>query len=504
MSPRKPRKTGLKFDGYTRVSRVNGRSGESFRSPVEQRETIERLALAHGLELDEFVEEMDVSGGSKIEQRELGRLVQKVMDGRSGGLVVWKVSRFSRDMVDGILTAGAIREAGGRIIGSDLDTGAPMGRALLGFLLGWAEEEREARTEDWANHQAAARARGIHITARVPFGYAKNGGGNLVQNEDAALVEEVYRRRADGETWQPLCDWLDAQGARTPMLGDGTGKTGGGNCWTEGALRKLVQNPIYKGEPRGGGAMPDDAKAALKIVSARVWEKAQPANGGRRPRSEEGAMLGGLVRCGTCGGLMTPEIVTKPSGRKIQSYRCRQRAAGAKRCKAPMTVSGNLLEPHVVEQALARLHAAGEFMVERRGDEGLDSLREAVADARHDRDEFKTAAFSSGLSPAQVAEYAAGYERALANAQAAYEEARERAAVEKEVFSESAGREAFEAASIPKQRALMHEVLRGITVKRGKEPIEKRAALDWRPFTCTSCGAMIEGTQPCGCRAEAA
>jgi ABC-type branched-subunit amino acid transport system permease subunit len=41
--------------------------------------------------------------------------------------------------------------------------------------------------------------------------------------------------------------------------------------------------------------MPDDAKAALKIVSARVWEKAQPANGGRRPRSEEGAMLGGLL-----------------------------------------------------------------------------------------------------------------------------------------------------------------------------------------------------------------
>ena len=47
----------LPFDGYIRVSRVNGREGDSYQSPERQRETIERLAAAKGLRLGEVVTE---------------------------------------------------------------------------------------------------------------------------------------------------------------------------------------------------------------------------------------------------------------------------------------------------------------------------------------------------------------------------------------------------------------------------------------------------------------
>src|SRR6266540_1084355 len=94
--------SALPLDGYIRVSRVNGRSGESYRSPGDQRAVIERLAAAHGLTLGEVVIEEDVSGSRKIAQRELGRLVEKVEAGQSGGLIVWKVSRFSRSLLDGV------------------------------------------------------------------------------------------------------------------------------------------------------------------------------------------------------------------------------------------------------------------------------------------------------------------------------------------------------------------------------------------------------------------
>jgi DNA invertase Pin-like site-specific DNA recombinase len=83
------------FDGYVRVSRVAGRAGASFISPAVQRETIQRLAGLHKLEVGEVVEELDVSGGKPIDERELGRLVRKVEAGESGGLIVWKLSRFS-------------------------------------------------------------------------------------------------------------------------------------------------------------------------------------------------------------------------------------------------------------------------------------------------------------------------------------------------------------------------------------------------------------------------
>jgi len=80
----------VSLDAYIRVSRVGGREGDSYRSPRDQRDAIERLAAVHRLALGEVVVEEDVSGGKKPEQRGLARLVEKIESGESGGLLVWR------------------------------------------------------------------------------------------------------------------------------------------------------------------------------------------------------------------------------------------------------------------------------------------------------------------------------------------------------------------------------------------------------------------------------
>jgi site-specific DNA recombinase len=55
--------------GIVRVSRVSGREGESFASPDEQRQRIEAECERDDLELVEVREELDVSGGSSLENR---------------------------------------------------------------------------------------------------------------------------------------------------------------------------------------------------------------------------------------------------------------------------------------------------------------------------------------------------------------------------------------------------------------------------------------------------
>lgn len=93
----------MRFDGYIRVSDTKGRSGERFLSPEIQRDTIRRLAAAKGVELnDPIVEELDVSGGKRVTDRELGRLVERVERGESAGVIVWKLSRFSRSLLDAV------------------------------------------------------------------------------------------------------------------------------------------------------------------------------------------------------------------------------------------------------------------------------------------------------------------------------------------------------------------------------------------------------------------
>ena len=125
------------FDAYIRVSKVGDRSGaSSFISPDVQRETVKRLAAVHKLTIGELIQELDISGSTPIDERELGRLVRKVEKGASGGLLVWKLSRFSRSLLDGVTVADRIQRAGGRLIAEDFDSAAPMGKAMLGLLLG--------------------------------------------------------------------------------------------------------------------------------------------------------------------------------------------------------------------------------------------------------------------------------------------------------------------------------------------------------------------------------
>jgi hypothetical protein len=52
-------------DGYIRVSRVAGREGEAFISPDVQRKKIEAWADLHGVQIVEWWEELDQSGGKR-------------------------------------------------------------------------------------------------------------------------------------------------------------------------------------------------------------------------------------------------------------------------------------------------------------------------------------------------------------------------------------------------------------------------------------------------------
>jgi DNA invertase Pin-like site-specific DNA recombinase len=319
-----PRKASLPFDGYVRVSRVGGRGGASFISPAVQRETVERLAVAHGVQLAGApVEELDVSGGKPIEERELGRLIRRVEDGESGGLIVWKVSRFSRSLLDGVMVAERVRAAGGRIIGEDLDTAQPMGRAILGFLLGWAEEELDARREGWRQAQVRAASRGVHPT-RTPVGYLRDADGRLVPDPAVApALVDVFKMRARDASLQECAD----------RLGEATGRG-----HSRSAMKQLIESPTYLGRIVIGDEIYEDG-AHPAIVTERQWQLAQRK--GARPRHDGSlrtqGVLAGLIRCAGCGHLLQVTGSGPPDAR-VASYTCRRkRASGV--CPEPASAT---------------------------------------------------------------------------------------------------------------------------------------------------------------------
>jgi site-specific DNA recombinase len=361
----------LPFDGYIRVSRVAGRSGESFLSPDIQKETIQRLAQANGLIIDEIVEQLGVSGGKDIEDRELDRLIKKIEDGKSGGLIVWKVSRYSRDLTDGVINAKRIREAGGRIIGSDLDSTAPMGKALLGFLLGWAEEELDARREDWDVAQSSAIERGIHFASTVPFGYIREKGKPMeIDPETAPIVKQIFERRVAGESLGSLARWL-AELGHFPKAQDST-------VW------RIIKNRAYLGEARHGEHVKRNAHPTL--VSQLLFDQ---ANERKKPKPDRtGALasqtiLAGLPKCESCE--YTLQLSPDHNGRA--RFACKRQE-----CAARASIFADDLDTEVLARVFAYLNKNGRARLHTpetaMSDADLAEAEKALEEAMYDRQQF--------------------------------------------------------------------------------------------------------------------
>jgi DNA invertase Pin-like site-specific DNA recombinase len=353
------------MDGYIRISKVNGRSGDSFLSPKIQRETIERIAREKGVTLGEIVEERDVSGGKRVRVRELGRLVDKIEAGESDGLIVWKSTRFSRNLLDAVETMTRIRDAGGRLLADDYDSRAPMGKALLGLLAGLAEEELDARRDGWDEARKCAIERGVQVAA-APVGYRKDRDGRLIVHErEARKVREIFERRAAGESVMALVRESD---------------------WPH--VAKIIRNDTYLGVVRSGEYV--NERAHEPIVSRELFERVNGTRTRRAPltgATTADRLLVGLARCSGCGGTLKVTRRTDRHGSQLPDvYYCRDDLK--QRCTGRALVRCDDLDAHVADWFERQLASNPTMIDAVAATEELQTARAAVEEALADLDGY--------------------------------------------------------------------------------------------------------------------
>src|SRR5215207_1076461 len=194
-------------DGYVRVSQISGRVGPRFISPVLQREQIEAWTTAHGAVVGEIHEELDESG-ARADRPLLLRAIERVEANESDGVVVAKLDRFGRSLVDSLAAIERIRKAGGTFVSvqDGLDLSTDTGKLVLRIMFSMAEWELDRIRTMWDTAKARAIARGVHVGKRSPFGYRRDDDGRLQTDPKAAeAVTEVFRRRVTGEAISSLC-----------------------------------------------------------------------------------------------------------------------------------------------------------------------------------------------------------------------------------------------------------------------------------------------------------
>lgn len=316
--------------GYARVSRVGGRSGESYISPTVQREALERWAEGHGTDLAMYPPEENVSGGG-MERPVLDRILAGIRSGELAGIAVYRLDRFARNLSEGAPLIREIAEEHDAEFAAldypNLDTLSADGRLMLHMRLAMAEHERDVAAERWETALTYAVARGVHISPVVPYGYVKDPATKILVPgpEGAPHVVRAYEMRAGGATWQAVADHLNAH---APARDDG-------RSWLPVTVERMVRRRVYLGVAHWGDV--ENADAHEPIVDADLWRRAQRSVQGRsKKRKGESALLHGVVRCAGCGFQMSAALNTSGERRR-RYYRCRvHRVSGT--CPAPASV----------------------------------------------------------------------------------------------------------------------------------------------------------------------
>lgn len=143
---------------YLRVS-------TSDQSHDSQRHEVDRWLVAQGIDPARCEWYVDTESGRTLDRPEFARMGADVERGRRKTIVVYRLDRISRDLLDGMGVLARWCRAGVRVasVTEHLDLSGTAGRIVAAVLLGMAEIEWSARRERQAAGIAAAKARGVFL-----------------------------------------------------------------------------------------------------------------------------------------------------------------------------------------------------------------------------------------------------------------------------------------------------------------------------------------------------
>jgi site-specific DNA recombinase len=301
------------------------------------------------------------SGGT-TDRPAFQRLMADVEEGRVGCVVVYKIDRLSRSLMDfaRIMEVLDRRNVSLVSVTQQFNTTTSMGRLTLNILLSFAQFEREIISERTRDKIAAARRKGKWTGGPPILGYDRvrdNRGTRLVVNEtEAVLVRAIFEKYLKVGSLMAVAKWLNQQGSVNKAFTTTSGKARGGKDFDKSTLKKMLTNVLYLGKITHGDQVYPGEHAA--IIDEDLFGRVQGMlarnrnSGGKYQRNKYGALLKGLVRCKHCGCGMVHHYAAK-GGKRYRYYVClTAQKKGWASCPYPSLPAGDL-EQFVIGQIKA-------------------------------------------------------------------------------------------------------------------------------------------------------
>jgi site-specific DNA recombinase len=351
---------------YTRKSTDEGLDKE-FTSLDAQRESAEAFIQsqkAQGWTCQKTRYDDGGFTGGNMERPALKRLLADIASGQVNCVVVYKVDRLSRSLLDFARMMETFEQHRVSFVSvtQQFNTATSMGRLVLNVLLSFAQFEREIISERTRDKIAAARRKGKWTGGMPLLGYDVDPrSSKLVVNEPEALqVRAIFGLYLKQRGLIPVVLELQRRGWKTKRWQTRKGRERGGLAFTKTSLHHLLTNVVYLGKVKHKKeSFPGEHEA---IVPTSLWKHVQRLlhkHGrvqNRTVRQPSGALLQGLLYCRSCGFAMTPSHSTKRGGRRYGYYACLEALKkGRQRCPSGW-VPASEIEQLVVSQLREFVH----------------------------------------------------------------------------------------------------------------------------------------------------
>ena len=339
---------------YTRKSSEEGLAKE-FNSLAAQREAAE--AYIHSQRQEGWValpETYDDGGftGANMERPALRKLLDEIAAGRVDCVVVYKVDRLSRSLLDFARIIGEFEKHGSTFVSvtQQFNTSTPVGRLTLHILLSFAQFEREIISERTRDKKAAAKRKGKWTGGYLPLGYDLDTHGRLLVNAaEAQQVNAIFDLFAKLGSLERTIEELHRRGWTTKSWVTAMDKLHVGTPFTAASLTRLLCNELYTGAVPYRGQLYRGEQQ--RIIASRLWKRVSAmletvrSAAVPKERNQNGALLQGLLHCAACGKPMGYSSTVQDE-RRYRYYVCR---SGSGPC-ARQSVSAPALEASVLEQ----------------------------------------------------------------------------------------------------------------------------------------------------------
>jgi site-specific DNA recombinase len=313
---KKPIVRKLRCAVYTRKSTEEGLDME-FNSLDAQREACEAYVASQKAEgwllFPDHYDDGGFSGGT-LERPALQRLLADIEAGRVDVVVVYKIDRLSRSLMDFAKLVEVFDRNNVTFVSvtQSFNTTTSMGRLTLNVLLSFAQFEREVIGERIRDKFAASRKKGMWMGGWAPLGYDIKDRKLVVNEREAATVRALFQRFIRCGSMTKLVIALRSEGM----------KTKGGKPVDKGYIYRILNNRVYLGEAvHKGSAYPGEHQG---IIDQSLWDRVHeilresPRKRAMHTRAQTPALLKGLI-FGPTGVAMTPAH-TRRNGKLYRYY----------------------------------------------------------------------------------------------------------------------------------------------------------------------------------------